>query len=444
MISSLEVARYAKQNFSGLKTIFGGVYSSILKDKIFEFPEVDFSCVGEGELALAAFLDQFEKKQDNIDVPGIYYRSGDKIIQNGCTEIITNLDELPFNDFDFWNPKSLFKISDHLQMMASRGCQYNCTFCTQSAMHDLYDIPTNNKYHRLRSPTNICDEIEYQLEKYKEIINFRGIIFNDDTFTSNRKWVTEFCNEYTKRGLEKKCHWAINARIDNLDERYLIMLKKAGCYYIYFGLETITPKTQKAYKKVFEFERIKRMTKFMHKVGIRFRVYYIIDGPFESVEDNLECLKTIRKLKPETFQVMPFVPLPNTKAAEIYKKSNPHHYQEKMIMFNIEKSMLSGTGSTQLASPLVSVGIGHMTGSYFNLINHILTGLFSTDKRKRLYTTVLINTILSYIQKCIILGKHRFFIDLLRYFKQLLQNKLGISDLFGLTLKRYILERSFE
>jgi len=441
MQSSLEIARFIKMHYPNIKIIFGGVYASILKEKIFDFPEVDFSCIGEGELSLSQLLDQLEIKTDPIHVPGIYYRTNNSIITNGCSKIIMNLDELPFNNYDYWNPKIMFKFIDHLPMMASRGCQYNCTFCSQSAMHELYDNITNHNYHRLRSPKNVCDEIEFQMNKYQSIKKFKGIMFNDDTFTSNRKWVEEFCKEYRRRGLEKKYYWAINARIDNLDNEYLLMLKKAGCYYLYFGVETVNPKSQKAYKKVFDKEKVVNLTQFMHKIGISFRVYYIINGPYETLQNDLESLKMIRRIKPETFQIMPFIPLPNTKAYEIYKQTNPVDFKRMQDIFFTP--LQKNKKEDNYASALVTIGIGHQSKSYLKILRLFFSSIFSTDSQKRMYISIIFYSIIDYLKKSIIYGKLTFFIDLMRYLRFLIQYKFGISDLFGFTLKRYILERSF-
>ncbi len=440
---TLEIARFCKTHFPSLKTIFGGVYASILKEKIFEYPEVDYCCVGEGEIALHQLLDQLDTNPKEINVQGIYFRAEDNtIIKNQCAPIVENLEDLPFNNYDYWNPKLLFKFIDHLPMMASRGCPYRCTFCTQFAMHELYDNFTKNGYYRIRSPHHVCDEIDYQMKKYEKIKYIKGIIFNDDTFTSNRKWVEEFCKEYIKRGFHKKYHWAINARIDNLDKKYLLMLKQAGCYYIYFGVETVSKRTQMVYTKAFNKEKIIELTEFMKKIGIKIRVYYIIDGPYETYEDNLESFKMIREMKPETFQIMPFIPIPNTKASEIYKQSNPSQFREIVDLFNLKNNQ-DLSKSYVYTSPLITAGIGHMMSNNFNLFAIFLKGFFSSHQKNRFFSIIVFSTAVNYFKKSIIYGKLRFFLDLFKFLKNLIQYQIGVSDLFGMTLKKYICEQSF-
>jgi biotin synthase-like enzyme len=57
------------------------------------------------------------------------------------------------------------------------------------------------------------------------------------------------------------------------------------------------------------------------------KTYYIIDGPQETIQDSLYTLKKAWELKPDTCHFMPFVPIPNTKGAEIFKQLSPAKYE---------------------------------------------------------------------------------------------------------------------
>jgi radical SAM superfamily enzyme YgiQ (UPF0313 family) len=324
--------------------------------------------------------------------------------------------------------------------MGSRGCQYNCTFCTQSTLHELYDPITNFGYYRQRSPHNIIDEIEYQLKKYQKIQKFKGIIFYDDTFTSNRNFVFDFCREYIARGLNTRVHWAINARIENIDLELLKELRRAGCYYLYFGIESDSQNTRDLYKKKFDNKKIYETISLCKRLGFKIKTYFMIDGPLETIKDDLNTLKVLRELRPDSYHIMPFVPIANTKAAEILAKTNPKRYNYIFNIFNLN----SKERVVDKVNIAFSIAIGHMKESYLQLLKFILTGMISRQPKRQMYARIIYLTMKDYFFMALKYGRSHFLIDLLRFLKLSIQYNFVMSDLFAFTLKKYILMASFQ
>lgn len=440
IINSLQVARVVKKEAPELPVIIGGIYATCVNRELFEFPEIDFVCVGEGETTLHRFLDALEAGTSYDHIPGLWLRKGEEIIENGPSELISDLDALPFNDFDLWDAETFFGWVNHLPIMGARGCQYSCSFCTQSTLHELYDKPTNFGYYRCRSPANIIEEIEYQVAKYQPVKPLKGVIFFDDTFTSNRTFVETFCDEYIARGLHTRIHWAINARMENLDKRLLLKLKRAGCYYLYFGIESESKATREFYRKRFGKRKVFNIVAYCKKLGFRIKTYFIIDGPKETVRDNLRTLKLARKLAPDTFHIMPFIPIPNTYAAEVFANTNPKRFRYLMALFSPKRPEVE----TDLTRVLISIVLGNMPESFLDLFKYMLMGLFSGQKTNQIYVYIMLKTMVEYFFASLKLGGLRFLADLRQFVKLNHEYSLVTSDLYALTLKKYYLERSFQ
>ena len=70
-----------------------------------------------------------------------------------------------------------------MPMIASRGCPFQCTFCSSPYMWGTRWLA--------RDPKLVADEIEEYIEKY----NINNIDFYDLTAIVKKSWIIEFCNE---------------------------------------------------------------------------------------------------------------------------------------------------------------------------------------------------------------------------------------------------------
>ena len=76
---------------------------------------------------------------------------------------------------------------------------------------------------------NVVDECELRLKEQ----NIDTIAFMDDTFTLNKKFVNDFCDEIKRRNLQ--FWWGCTSRVDTLDEELLQKMKDAGNTPKWFG-----------------------------------------------------------------------------------------------------------------------------------------------------------------------------------------------------------------
>jgi len=93
------------------------------------------------------------------NVPSLSYRENGNFINNPAAPLVWNLDELPMPDFSIFNYKVLISTKTNVALgMLSRGCPYNCTYCSNRAFRSVYPNPEH--YHRSRSPEGAIEYIE--------------------------------------------------------------------------------------------------------------------------------------------------------------------------------------------------------------------------------------------------------------------------------------------
>ena len=171
-----------------------------------------------------------------------------------------------------------------MNVLASRGCPYSCTFCSLSFPNVTY-----------RSVDNVIQEIRHLIEHY----GVDGVTFADELFVIDKKRVYEFCKKLKPLGIV----WGAQGRanIVNDDERLLREMKEAGAAYIGFGLESSTSELLKKMQKKTTVEQNKNCMKAAQKVELRVVAQYMFGFPgetLESIREGVEFFKDVKYCPP--------------------------------------------------------------------------------------------------------------------------------------------------
>lgn len=242
-------------------------------------------------------------------VLGLSYRENGQVVHNPDAPHITDLDEIPYAaEFikrhlcvtDYVFPAAAFPS---IQLFTGRGCPARCNFC-------VYPQTLHGHQYRLRSPENVIGEIEYILANFPEV---KEIVFEDDTFTINKKRVTEICNRIMEKGIHKKIRWLCNARV-NLDYETMVLMKKAGCHLIIPGIESVDQQILNNIKKGTTVEQIERYIQNARKAGLMIHACYMVGNEGETRQTMEATLKAAMRFKTDTAQFFPLIPYPGTGA----------------------------------------------------------------------------------------------------------------------------------
>ena len=286
---AIEAARAIKRLYPDSKVIAGGPhFSTCAEDSLRTIPEIDIVVRGEGDYILVELLRVFESNVPFSEVAGISFRENSTILHNPDAPPITDLDALPvYQDFDYQEYReTLFVLEKKvpaISILTSRGCPYQCIFCS-----------VNNSGYRFRSPEKVVDEIELWLKKFPFI---KGINFFDLTFTANVQHAKNVCNEIIERNL--KIMWWAESRV-NIDLELLKLMKRSGCVALSAGVESGSPRVLQRISKAITIPQVKEFTEKCKSVGIRPSLFFMVSFPDETKEDLRLTKNLINELLPHT------------------------------------------------------------------------------------------------------------------------------------------------
>lgn len=307
---ALKIAERVKSKSREIKVMFGGVHPTITKGDLLKSEYVDYVCLGEGEKSLSTFIkNNLKAGTSTDDIKGIWYKNGDEIVSSGYSELITDLDELPFPNRQIFDTRHTDNNNDGAPILTARGCPYLCTYCVNPIYTGIY----GNKYIRFR-------KIEYVLKEMENVIlnyNIDSFFIQDETFFMSKKRVLEFCDEYRRMiGMPFSCM----GQVTQIDEEIIDSLKRAGCTRISLGVETGNETIRRQIlKRNISDEQIKTVFNKCRQKGIRTHSFNIIGLPYETLNDVDKTLQLNIECKPSTIQFTIMAPFEGTKIRDTYK-----------------------------------------------------------------------------------------------------------------------------
>jgi len=152
-------------------------------------------------------------------------------------------------------------------------------------------------------------EIEYLVDRYK----IDGLYFHDETFTLNRKWVMEICEEMKVLDLK----WGCQTRVNLVNDELLKAMKASGCIQIDFGIESASKRMLKLLKKGITAEQSRKALALTKQNGIKSFASFMLGLPGETEEDIIENVKFLKKVKPDFTYFNLYTPFPGTEATEV-------------------------------------------------------------------------------------------------------------------------------
>lgn len=276
----------------------------------------DFTIIGEGEYTCKELIKHLRNPgmYPLSNIRGISFRNHDgKIVNNGISPIIEDLNSLPFparhcfNKDDFLMPDG--DLKGYGAILSSRGCPHKCTFCSTEAVGSRF---------RKRSAKNTVDEIELVNKEF----GVNTFNFLDDTFSVDRVRVKDVCNEIIKRGLDIK--WNCGCRVTDVQPEILELQKKSGCFMMNFGIESGDPETLLKIKKGITIESALMAVKMTKEAGIKVYANFMTGFPWETPTQINNTTSMVHRIHPWADQLSAgnvLVPIPGSKIYDDLKST---------------------------------------------------------------------------------------------------------------------------
>jgi radical SAM superfamily enzyme YgiQ (UPF0313 family) len=274
-------------------------------------PAVTMCALGEGEGAACDIADWLDGALDIAHISGIAYRVDGVARRSESRPRVRELDTLP------WPAWHLFPMEQYLSrglghgvnrgrsipMLATRGCPFQCTFCSSPAMW-------TTRYY-VRPVCDVVDEIAAYVERY----GMTNVDFEDLTAFIKRDWILELCGELERRQLGITYQLPSGTRSEALDREVLEALYRTGCRNLTYAPESGSERTLKRIKKKVNLERMLASMRAAIDVGIVTKVNMIIGFPFEDRRDVWQTIRYCLRMSwhgVEDIPLFPYVPYPGS------------------------------------------------------------------------------------------------------------------------------------
>ena len=311
-----EIVGALKKRYPKIPIAMGGSYASTVHSKVLQDTIADYVVYGEGEHAFLDLADGMPPK----DVKGLIWRDNGEIIMNPPPKFFTDLDSLPFPDYDKFELDKM--LEKRIPLVTSRGCPNRCTFCS---IQLVMGYP-----FRTRSPENVLKEIEFWYKRGYEIFEF-----SDDNFTFNMPRAEKICDLIVESGMKIKMIFGNGLRADRVNEKLLTKLKKAGTVWIGYGLETSDETGLNLMKKDLEVDQLSKAVAYTKKLGIECQIHFIIGAPGATYETFKKDLEFAEEAAPDQVRFFNMVPYPGTEMFEWVKQNGRFLHQPEDYLNNL-------------------------------------------------------------------------------------------------------------
>lgn len=295
-----------------IKIVVGGHHASILPQEFLDTGNFDIAVIGEGEYTMLHILDYFSGKKGLAKARGIAYLKNKKMVVNP-PEPIRNLDELPYPAYHMIDMRKYFRINregigtrpsdpfdvpeNEVSMITSRGCPFNCIFCS---IHALM-----GRMWRAHSAGYVKKHIDFLVENY----DIGLIHFEDDNLTLNIERFGDILVHIRKLGIGWDTPNGIRA--DTLNRKILEEVKRTNVKGLRIAIESGNQEfLNNVINKNLDIKKVIEVSKLCHEIGIPLSAFYIVGFPGETKKNIEETLSLAYSLMKD-LNVMPHVNIAN-------------------------------------------------------------------------------------------------------------------------------------
>lgn len=309
-------AQVAKEVSPDIRTVVGGQHYSFLADESLRaIPEIDFIVRHEGEVTFVALLRSLFRGSDLGAIEGLSFRHDGEVVHAPDRPFLASLDVLPYPAYHLVEP---YLDRYHFRMMTgpkvryfivegSRGCQYNCRFCTQCT-HWRHTW-------RTKSAARIGDEFQYLQERYGGGESFFWLA--DDNFMLAHRGA-DFCEAMDRPALREATSWFVQARADDIANMEAVVpsLRRIGCRWILLGIEHNSDQVLDELGKRSSAAIARKAVRILNESDVFSQATFIIGSRTETAASVEALREFVVDIDPALPIFMCLTPFPGTRTFE--------------------------------------------------------------------------------------------------------------------------------
>jgi anaerobic magnesium-protoporphyrin IX monomethyl ester cyclase len=282
-----------KNRMPDLPVVCGGPHATVAPRDVLSNSKTDICCIGEGEETFLQIVKVLWNGGSLETIAGIAFRdSSGNIIISPKRALIPNLDAIPLPAWD------IIRFSDYsgcrkamakpsAGIIASRGCPYNCTFCSNPVWRLGYPRL------RLRSPDNIASEVKLLYNR-----GVREIYFRSDEMNPDIDWATSVFDSIARLEL-KDLHIQCNLRAKPMAKELAAAMQRAGCWLCHIGVESGSQRVLDGIRKGVTIAEIESTAKVLKEHSIKIYAFIMFYQAWEAdnrlqTESTKEVIGTLK------------------------------------------------------------------------------------------------------------------------------------------------------
>lgn len=274
-----------------IPVVLGGIHATYMAEEAMHY--ADYVVRGEADDHFLPLVRAIEAGRTPADIPGVTYWQDGVPVHNPCDTRRVELNNLPIPDLSLLAGK---RTLTSIPVMTSRGCPFNCTFCSVTPMF--------GRRYRFRDTEKVLEELS--------LYRGRSVFFCDDNFTANSARSKELLRGMIDRKIGLK-GWGAQVRVDAArDDELLKLMRRAGADMVYIGLESINPATLEQLNKQQTVEDIVYGIERFHQYGMRVHGMFVFGSDSDTVETIRSTVDFALAARVDSVQFLTLTPLPGT------------------------------------------------------------------------------------------------------------------------------------
>ena len=279
-----QVTEKLREHFD-VPIIWGGAAPTLEPERC--IPHADILCINEGEPVIVELANRIDAGESLSGMEGTWFKEADGSITKTAPGTYLPLDDIAIPD---WRPETYVHIDKErvrrrrfprnlgkeYPIMTQRGCPFSCSFCIESKYQDMFG---KKESLRRRNVDVVIEELKWA----KENLDIETILFYDDVFTVNPRWLDEFLPRYKEEiGMPFWCYTYPTTHTREL----LYRLRDAGCISITMGVQSGSERILKEYyNRPTKTERVLEAGREIVDAGMTGFFDLITMNEFDTIQD---------------------------------------------------------------------------------------------------------------------------------------------------------------
>jgi radical SAM superfamily enzyme YgiQ (UPF0313 family) len=315
-----ELVAKIRARFPAAFLVAGGEHITALPEySLDNCPALDCCVLGEGEQTMVDLVEAVSAGIDVREVNGLCLRADGGHLHTQSRRRLRELGTIPRPAWDLVPIAAYLdgevmtgvNLGRSMPMLASRGCPYRCTFCSNPVMWGTL--------WRVRDPREVFDEMCDYMDDYGAT-NFD---FYDLTAIVRRDWIVEFCKLIIASGRTFTWQLPSGTRSEAIDAEVTRLLYRSGCRYVNYAPESGSEEILERIKKRISKPKMLESMRWAVRNGINVKANFILGFPGERLHhvwDTYKFIMSMSLIGLQDVSVFPFSPYPGSELFEFVRK----------------------------------------------------------------------------------------------------------------------------